>query len=51
MGARRAGGRWNSKGRPMIYTSEHLSLPVLETLVHVTRDELPDLVAHEIVDR
>jgi RES domain-containing protein len=32
----------------MIYTSKHLSLAVLETLVHVTRDELPDLVAHEI---
>ncbi|MGH7557192.1 MAG: RES family NAD+ phosphorylase, partial [Gemmatimonadota bacterium] len=30
------------------YTSEHLSLAVLETLVQVTRDELPDLVAHEI---
>lgn len=25
----------------MIYTSEQLSLAVLETLVHVTRDELP----------
>lgn len=32
----------------MIYSSEHLSLAVLEILTHLTREELPDLVAHEI---
>lgn len=32
-GARLNGGRWNSKGIPMIYTAEHISLTVLEILV------------------
>ena len=33
-GARLLGGRWNSVGLPAIYASEHLSLAVLEILVH-----------------
>jgi RES domain-containing protein len=33
-GAQKAGGRWNSKGIPSIYCSEHLSLAALETLIH-----------------
>jgi RES domain-containing protein len=33
-GARIAGGRWNSAGRPVIYCAEHLSLAILEVLVH-----------------
>lgn len=32
-GAKLNGGRWNSKGSPMIYTAEHESLAVLEILV------------------
>jgi RES domain-containing protein len=48
-GARLAGGRWNSAGTPLVYTSVHLSLAALELLVHVDPDELPeDLVALEI---
>ena len=35
-GARIEGGRWNSVGLPMVYASEHLSLAVLEILVHTS---------------
>lgn len=34
-GARRHGGRWNSKGTRMVYTSSSLSLATLELLVHL----------------
>ncbi len=34
-GARRAGGRWNSPGVAMIYTSESAALAALEMLVHI----------------
>lgn len=36
------GGRWNSRGRIMVYLSEHRSLAALETLVHTMRPELLD---------
>jgi RES domain-containing protein len=48
-GARRAGGRWNSPGQPLVYTSGALSLCVLELLVHTDPDLVPqDLRAFEI---
>jgi RES domain-containing protein len=48
-GARKRGGRWNSIGVPLVYASEHLSLAVLELLVHVESDDLPDtLAAYEL---
>lgn len=34
-GARIYGGRWNSKGKAVVYASESISLAVLEQLVHV----------------
>ena len=34
-GARKYGGRWNSRGRLAVYTSGSLSLAALETLVHL----------------
>ena len=34
-GARTYGGRWNSKGRAVVYSSESIALAVLEQLVHV----------------
>ncbi|MEP7013170.1 MAG: RES family NAD+ phosphorylase [Acidobacteriota bacterium] len=45
-GARRFGGRWNSPGTPMVYTSGTLSLAALELLVHLDLQEEPsDLIA------
>ncbi len=34
-GARLYGGRWNSKGVPVVYTSDSLALCALEILVHL----------------
>lgn len=41
-GGRRYGGRWNSAGRRLLYTSSHLSLAALEVLVHFDTDEVPE---------
>ena len=41
LGARRLSARWHKKGQEVIYTSEHLSLAVLEKLVHYA-GELPN---------
>jgi len=42
-GARRFGGRWNPRGRPVVYAAEHLSLALLEIIVHLelSPDEFP----------
>lgn len=48
-GARIHGGRWNSEGVGVIYTSSSLSLAALEMLVHLEPLTLPDdLVSLEI---
>ncbi len=39
-GAHRYGGRWNTKGHAVVYTSESLSLALLEILVHLPRPRL-----------
>jgi RES domain-containing protein len=60
-GARRAGGRWNPVGTPIIYASASSSLAVLELLVHTDSDllpsdltivelQIPDAVRVEILD-
>jgi RES domain-containing protein len=41
LGAMDAGGRWNSIGKPMLYTAQHLSLACVEILVHLDKSELP----------
>jgi RES domain-containing protein len=46
-GAWRFGGRWNSRGKRLIYTAEHASLAVLEVLVHL-ESSLP-LPAYSLV--
>lgn len=53
VGARRTGGRWNSKGARMVYTAESASLAVLEMLVHLgTASLLPSyaLVSADVDD-
>src|SRR3954468_4025790 len=59
-GARRVGGRWNSRGTRVLYMSENRSLAVLEILVHLSASipdkfmigaaVIPDSVAVEMVD-
>jgi RES domain-containing protein len=48
-GASLAGGRWNSRGVPVLYTSSHLSLCVLEVLVNIPARLRDDLEAFEAV--
>jgi len=48
-GARLYGGRWNSKGSSILYTSESRSLATVEFLVHVSFSILPtDMCIAEI---
>lgn len=42
IGAKHAGGRWNSKGTALAYTASSLELAVLEALMHLTVTEIPD---------
>ncbi len=41
-GAKLTGGRWNPKGFPVLYCASTSSLAILEKLVHVDFDLLPD---------
>lgn len=48
-GARRVGGRWNSPGVAVVYTSGTLALAALELLAHTDPDLVPrDLRAFEV---
>ncbi len=52
-GAEKAGGRWNSKGYPMVYTSESRALCTTEIAVHSPLGNIPAdyyLVTIEIPD-
>ncbi len=40
-GARLYGGRWNSPGTPLVYAATHVSLALLEQLVHLNLDRIP----------
>lgn len=53
IGASIYGGRWNSVGVNMIYTAESISLVILEILVHLSNNQIPDdyrLLAFNIPD-
>lgn len=41
-GARLAGGRWNHRGTPLVYTSATLSLAALEYFVNLDPADAPD---------
>lgn len=41
-GAKRFGGRWNSRGVPMVYTSTSLALAAIELFVHLEPNHQPD---------
>lgn len=47
-GARLVGGRWNSPGRPLVYTSESLALCLAECLVHIPGRLPTDYAAFKI---
>lgn len=49
-GARRTGGRWNSRGISIIYTSAHLSLAALELFVNLDPDLVPDQMVAAAAD-
>jgi RES domain-containing protein len=49
-GARIYGGRWNSPGVPVVYTATHVSLALLEQLVHVDPEDLPDAFRTFVID-
>lgn len=42
-GAKIYGGRWNSKGKPIIYTAENEALCKLEALAHFNLTEIPNV--------
>ena len=45
-GARRFGGRWNSRGKSVVYTSATLSLAALETFVHMEVEDAGNMFAY-----
>jgi RES domain-containing protein len=47
-GAAKTGGRWNSRGVPVVYTSSTKSLAALETLVHLNPPVLFKYVAFRL---
>ena len=49
-GAELAGGRWNLKGIPAIYTSSSLAVCICETLVHTDKDIPPINMCYTEID-
>ena len=49
MGTVLFGGRWNSRGVPVVYTAQHISLAALEVLVHAGGKKIPPKVLTRIL--
>ena len=49
-GSRRDGGRWNSRGRSVVYTSATLSLAALEYFVHMEIEDAENMLVSIQVD-
>lgn len=49
-GSRRVGGRWNSRGRSVVYTSATLSLAALEYFVHMEVEDAENMLVSIQVD-
>ena len=49
-GARLAGGRWNPKGMPVLYTADSAALALLEFFPRVTAASLPDNLAMAVLE-
>ena len=49
-GARLYGGRWNNPGTPLIYAATHVSLALLEQLVHLGPERLPATLRAFMID-
>ncbi len=49
-GSAQYGGRWNSKGVYVAYASASPALSMLELLVHIDRDDVPDDLVFVIAD-
>lgn len=49
-GARIAGGRWNLKGTPIIYTADSIALATLESLVHFPLNLMPKNISVAIFE-
>lgn len=41
-GGLQVSGRWHTRGRPIVYCSEHPAGALTEMLVHLDREEMPD---------
>jgi len=49
-GARLAGGRWNPKGLPALYTAENAALAMLEFLARVSLVDLPNGLSMAVLE-
>lgn len=50
-GGIRAGGRWHSPGRPIVYLAEHPASALLEVLVHLDLDSVDSLpVGYQLLE-